>query len=115
MLTMRATPKMSEKPIASRAYTPPFTNPVTRMSWSKSLLSRRHLEGLHAFHARRPERDFLAVLPLHGDAGGLAHRPHEVVELVEGLHAAGADVLELLDRGHQLVGVGGALLLDHGL
>jgi len=31
---MRATPKMSEKPIASSAYTPLLTSPVIRMSWS---------------------------------------------------------------------------------
>src|SRR5688572_28871573 len=111
MLTMRATPKISEKPIARSAYTPPLTSPVTRMSWSKPALSRGHLERLHAFHVRRPERHFLAVLPLHRDAGGLAHRPHQVVALVERDDAAGADVLGLLHRRHQLVGVERADLL----
>src|SRR5829696_7335955 len=102
MLTMRATPKISEKPIANRAYTPPLTKPVTRMSWSKGRLARRHLERLHALHLRRPERHLFAVLPLHRDARGLAHRPVEVVALVPARRRAGADVLDLFDRGHQL-------------
>src|SRR5262245_62912421 len=115
MLTMRATPKISEKPIARSAYTPPLTSPVTRMSWSKPALSRRHLERLHAFHVRRPERHFLAVLPLHGDAGSLADRPHQVVTLVERRDRAGADMLDLLDVADDLVGVGRAFLLDRVL
>src|SRR3954463_9746836 len=115
MLTMRATPKMSEKPIANRAYTPPLTRPVTRMSWSKPALLSGHLERLHAFHLRRPERHLLAVLPLHGDAGGLADRPDEIVALVEGGDGAGSDVLALLDMGDDLVGVGRAFLLDRVL
>src|SRR4051812_47823390 len=126
MLTMRATPKISEKPIASSAYTPPLTSPVTRMSWIKEgvrgnlrfpcfPLLLRHLEGLHALHLGRPERHLLAVLPLHGDARRLAHRPDEVVALVEGRDGAGADVLHLLDRRHELVGVRAAGLLDRVL
>src|SRR5882724_12954762 len=114
MLTMRATPKISEKPIASSAYTPPLTSPVTRMSWRISLLLR-HLEGLHALYVRRPERHLLAVLPLHRDAGGLADRPHQVVALVPGVDARRADVLHLLDHRHQLVGLGAARLLDRRL
>src|ERR1700704_1328452 len=103
MLTMRATPKRREKPIASRAYTPPLTSPVTRISWNKSALARWHLEGLHAFHLRRPERHLLAVLPLHRDARGRAHAPDQVVALVVGGDGAGAHVLDLFDQRHQLV------------
>src|SRR5450759_862561 len=101
MLTIRATPKMSEKPIASNAYTPPFTSPLTRMSWNTrcsclkaprrlgrrgawSLLFR-HLERQHALHLRRPEWNLLAVLPLHRDACGLADSPHQIVALVPGV------------------------------
>src|SRR5882724_218396 len=115
MLTMRATPKISEKPIASSAYTPPLTSPVTRMSCSKRRLARRQLEGLHALDVRRPERDFPAVLPLRGNAGGLADFPHQVVALVVGGDRTCADVRALLDRRHDLVGVEGLLLLDHVL
>src|SRR4051812_44271643 len=111
---------MSEKPIASSAYTPPLTSPVTRMSWSiypaagsERLL--RQLEGLHALHVGRPEGDLLAVLPLRRDAGGLAHFPYEVVALVVGGDGACADMRALLDRRHQLVGVERLLLLDHVL
>src|SRR3989442_11661122 len=112
MLTMRATPKISEKPTASSAWTPPLTRPVTRMSCSKGALARRHLERLHAFDVGRPERHFLPVLPLHRDAGGLAHRPHRVVALVPGVDTRGADVFHLLDHRHQLAGVGRARLFD---
>src|SRR5918999_3207204 len=116
MLTMRATPKISEKPIASSAYTPPLTSPVTRMSWSKDSLSvLGQLEGLHALHLRRPERDFLAVLPLHSDAGDLARPPDEIVTLVELEHAGEGREADLLQHRHQLVGVGRAGLLDRGL
>src|SRR6267143_4280858 len=114
MLTMRATPKISEKPIASSAYTPPLTSPVTRMSWRISLLLR-HLERLHALYVRRPERHLLAILPLHRDAGGLADCPHQVVALVPGVGARRADMLHLLDHRHQLVGIGAARLLDRRL
>src|SRR3982750_2602646 len=115
MLTMRATPKISEKPTASSAYTPPLTRPVTRMSWSKPALSSGHLERLHAFHLRRPERHFFAVLPLHRDARGLADRPDQIVALVEGGHRPSADMLALLDVRDDLVGVGAAFLLDRVL
>src|SRR5947208_5533823 len=106
MLTMRATPKISEKPVASRAYTPPLTSPVTRMSWSS--LARGQLERLHALDHRRPERDLLAVLPLHAQARGLADRPHQIVALVEADDRGDADVLHLLDHRHELVGFGAA-------
>src|SRR5919108_4720028 len=112
MLTMRATPKISENPIANRAYTPPLTRPVTSMSWSNLALVRRQPEGLHPFDVRRPERHLLAVLPLHRDARGLADRPDEIVALVERHGARGADVLGLLHRRDQLVGVERAGLLD---
>src|SRR6267142_6943156 len=114
MLTMRATPKISEKPIASSAYTPPLTSPVTKMSWRINLLLR-HLEGLHALHLRRPERNLFPVLPLHRDARRLAHRPDEIVALVPRVGACGTDMLHFLDHRHQLVGICAARLLDRRL
>src|SRR6266850_1280715 len=114
MLTMRATPKISEKPIASSAYTPPLTSPVTKMSWRINLLLR-HLEGLHALHLRRPERNLFPVLPLHRDARRLAHSPDEIVAFVPGVGTGGTDMLHFLDHRHQLVGLGRAGLLDRRL
>src|SRR5512135_3717588 len=119
MLTMRATPKISEKPIASSAYTPPFTRPVTRMSCSigrKRRACSGQQEGLHPLDLLWPERDLLAVLPLHCDARGLTDRPDRIVRLVPGERGGGADVvLQALQHRHQLVGVGGACLLDRVL
>src|SRR5919106_6714422 len=115
MLTMRATPKISEKPIASRAYTPPLTRPVTRMSCNKRALVRRHLERLHPLQLRRPEGHLLPILPLHRDARGLADRPDEIVALVPARGRTRADVLELLQHRYELVGIGGAGLLDRRL
>src|ERR1044071_3457183 len=115
MLTMRATPKISEKPTASSAYTPPLTNPVTRMSWIKPRLACRQLERLHPLHLLRPERHLLAVLPLHRDARGGADAPDQIMALVEDRRRAGAAVGHLLDRRHQDVGIEGLLLLDVAL
>src|SRR6185369_15407950 len=123
---MRATPKTSEKPTASSAYTPTFTKPVTRMSCNKARpmrtgehkrspvppSARGHFEGLHPLHLRRPEGHLLAVLPLHRDARGRAHAPDRVMALVEREDRAAAHVLHLLERGHELVGARGLLLLD---
>src|SRR6476646_1048622 len=115
MLTMRATPKTSEKPTASSAYTPPFTSPVTRMSCNKGASARWHLERLHPLHLRRPEWHLLAVLPLHRDARSRAHAPYRVMALVEREDRPAAHVLHLLERRHQLVGADGLLLLDRAL
>src|SRR5437868_13362842 len=114
MLTIRATPKMRENPMARSAYALPFTRPVTRMSWNipgSALAGEPELA--HPLHFRRPEGDLLPVLPLHGDARVLADPPDGVVRLVELDVRARADVVRLLEHGHQLVGVGAARLL-HG-
>src|SRR5882724_10258208 len=113
MLTIRATPKISEKPMARSAYALPLTRPVTRMSWNirRSALARES-ELLHSLHLRRPEGDLLPVLPLHGDARVLAEAPDRIVGLVELEDGARTHVLRLLEDGHELVGVGGAGLLD---
>src|SRR5581483_307058 len=113
MLTIRATPNTSEKPMARSAYALPFTRPVTRMSWNirgSALAGQAELP--HPLHRGRPERDLLSVLPLHRDAGVLADAPDRVVRLVELQDRAGADVVRLLEDRHQLVGVHGARLLD---
>src|SRR4051812_47119531 len=116
MLTMRATPNTSEKPMARSAYALPFTRPVTRMSWNirgSALAGQAELP--HSLHRRRPERDLLSVLPLDGDAGVLADAPHRIVGLVEFEDRARAHVVGLLEDRHQLVGVHRARLLDGGL
>src|SRR5882762_11087002 len=98
MLTMRATPKMSEKPMASSAYALPLTRPVTRMSWNiRRSAVAEELELLHPLYFRRPEGDLFPVLPLHRDAAVLADAPDGVVGLVELQHGADADRLGLLD------------------
>src|SRR5436853_7479714 len=97
MLTIRATPNTSEKPIARSAYALPFTRPVTRMSWN---IRRSALAGKpelpHPLHRRRPERDLLSVQPLHGDAGVLAESPDRIVGLVELQNGARPRVIRLL-------------------
>src|SRR5438876_12039250 len=112
MLTMRATPNTSEKPMARSAKALPFTRPVTRMSWNirPSALAGEP-ELLHPLHFGGPEGDLLPVLPLHRDAGVFAEAPDRIVRLVEFEEGTGADHLRLLEDRYELVGVGGARFL----
>src|SRR3982751_361529 len=78
---------------------------------SRSALAREPALA-HSLHLRWPEGNLLPLLPLDGDARVLAEAPDRIVRLVEFEDGAGADRLGLLEDGDELVGVGGARLLD---
>src|SRR3954447_26583725 len=108
---MRATPKMSVKPTASRAYTALMTAPYINMSSKAARLrSVLHHPGRIDHLARgdflRPYNGALAVvLPLHIDHVDVARSVLNFVQCVEFHAATRADVIGLLEFLDDRLGV----------